>query len=72
METAQMDPEIQSAIMTNITRCLNSQPPIPITEISLTVQAAIDIQNDIGWENFFEGWVAKEWEHTQIAYYEWC
>ena len=72
METAQTDPEIQSAIITNLTQCLNGQPPTPITETSQGVHAAIDIQNDIGWENFFEGCIAKEWEYTQIVYYEWC
>jgi hypothetical protein len=72
METAQTDPKIQSAIITHLTQCLNSQPPTPLPETSSHVQAATDIQNDIGWENFFEGCVAKEWEHTQIVYYEWC
>jgi hypothetical protein len=72
METAQMDPEIQSAIITHLTQCLHSQPPTPLPVNSALVQAAIDIQNDIGWKNFFEGCVAKEWEHTQIIYYEWC
>jgi hypothetical protein len=72
METAQTDPDIQYAIITHLTQCLNSSPQIPIIETSPKVQAAIDIQTDIGWENFFEGCVAKEWEHIQIIYYEWC
>jgi hypothetical protein len=72
MGTAQTDPEIQSVIITHLTQCLNSQPPTPLPITSPHVQAAIDIQNDIGWENFFEGCVAKEWEHTQIVYYYWC
>lgn len=72
METAQTDPQIQSAIVTHLTQYLNSQPPTPFSSPSPTVQAAIHIQNDIGWENLFEGCIAKEWEHTQIVYYEWC
>jgi hypothetical protein len=72
METAQTDPDIQYAIITHLTQCLNSSPQIPIIETSPKVQAAIDIQTDIGWENFFEGCMAKEWEHIQIIYYEWC
>jgi hypothetical protein len=71
-ETEQMDPAIQSAIIAHLSQCLNSQPPIPIPETSPTIQSAINIQNDISWENFFEGCIAKEWEHNQIVYYEWC
>jgi hypothetical protein len=72
METAQTDPDIQYAIITHLTQCLNSSPQIPIIETSPKVQAVIDTQNDIGWEKFFEGCMAKEWEHLQIIYYEWC
>ena len=54
METAQTDPKIQSAIITHLTQCLNSQPPTPLPETSPHIQAVIDKQNDIGWENFFE------------------
>jgi hypothetical protein len=72
METVQTDPAIQSAILANLTQCLTRLPSSPIHETSPVIQAAIHIQNDIGWENFFEGCIAKEWEQIQIAYYEWC
>ncbi len=30
---------------------------------------ALDQQTTIGWQLFFEGWIAREWEQIQQAYY---
>jgi hypothetical protein len=35
-------------------------------------QEALQIQDGIGWDNFFEGCIATRWEHVQDAHYTWC
>jgi len=37
----------------------------------LGLDGAIDRQETIGWQLFFEGFLAKEWVETQQAYYRW-
>ena len=39
---------------------------------SVMLQHAIQHQDAIGCDNFFEGRIAKDWEQAQDAYYKWC
>jgi hypothetical protein len=36
------------------------------------LQEALQTQDAIGWDNFFEGCIAHKWEHIQDAHYTWC
>jgi hypothetical protein len=44
---------------------------LPFQTNSVGLQDAIQSQDAIGWDNFFEGCLAKDWEQAQDAYYKW-
>jgi hypothetical protein len=44
----------------------------PIQTNSVGLQDAIQSQDAIGWDNFFEGCIAKDWEQAQDTNYKWC
>jgi hypothetical protein len=72
MDTAQTDPGIKTAISSRLHDWLSLQPITPIPHLQPTILEALHLQDDIGWENFFEGCVAMEWEAIQDEYYSWC
>jgi hypothetical protein len=72
MEEVQTDPEIRTAIVTRLVQWADNLPMLPIQTDSVVLQDAIQHQDDIGWDNFFEGRIAKDWEQAQEAYYKWC
>jgi hypothetical protein len=48
------------------------QPPHASHSNRLGGFAGCHTQDAIGWDNFFEGCIAKDWEQAQAAYYKWC
>jgi hypothetical protein len=73
MEEVQTDPEIRTAIETRLlSQWLDNLPMLPIQTDSVGLQDAIQSQDAIGWDNVFEGYIAKDWEQAQDDYYKWC
>ena len=72
MTKEQTDPEIHRVLLVRLSQLLNHLPLTPIATHMEDLQAAIDSQDAIGWDNFFEGCIALEWERVQAAYYAWC
>jgi hypothetical protein len=70
-EEVQTDPENRTAIETRMSP--NSRTTYPCFPFKQTRWAcrmpAIQSQDAIGWDNFFEGCSAKDWEQEQDAYY---
>ena len=67
MESVDTDPDISATIIAFLhswrsDSYLNYNPPFCIRD-------AIQQQSDIGWNLVLEGWLAKEWELVQQAYY---
>ena len=55
MEEVQTDPEIRTAIETRLLQWADNLPMLPIQTDSVVLQDAIQHQDAIGWDNFFEG-----------------
>ena len=72
MQSSLTSPDIRLVINTRLSQLFQRQPITPIPSLSADTQAALAIQDDIGWENFFEGCIAQAWEEVQAAYYRWC
>lgn len=72
MDNAQTDPGVKTAITARLHQLLSQQPFLPIPNLQPPVQAALNLQDAIGWENFFEGCTVIEWEAIQSDYYDWC
>jgi hypothetical protein len=72
MEDVQTATDINQAITTRLTQWSAQLPFTPIPLLTEDTQAAVAAQDDIGWDNFFEGRVAKDWEYAQDSHYKWC
>ncbi len=68
MTSVQTDPDIQEAIISHLSKWRLGSDENGMAPFQL--HPAIEQQNDIGWNNFLEGWVTFEWELVQQAYYE--
>jgi hypothetical protein len=66
------DPGIRTAIETHLFKWSDNLPMLPIQTDSVGLQNAIQHQDAIGWNNFFEGCITKDWEQAQDDYYKWC
>jgi hypothetical protein len=69
MQSSLTSPDIRLVINTRLSQLFQCIPVTPISSILADTQAALTIQDDIGWENFFEGCIAQAWEEAQAAYY---
>ena len=65
-------PDIQLVFTTRLSQLFQQLPFTTIPSITANAQAVLLTQDAIGWENFFEGCIAHEWEAIQEAYYQWC
>jgi hypothetical protein len=72
MISSQTSPAIQTTILTRLSQWATLQPLTPLPNIPDTLMSALQSQDEIGWDNFFEGCTAKAWEEHQQAYYDWC
>mgnify|MGYP003519673277 CR=1 FL=1 len=72
MEETQTAPEIRAVIKTRMSQWSDGRPMPPIQTNTAGLQDALHAQDAIGWDNFFEGCIAKEWEQVQDAHYKWC
>jgi hypothetical protein len=72
MTSSLTSPDIRLVINTRLSQLFHRLPLSPIPNISDKVQEALGIQDEIGWENFFEGCLVQDWEAAQDAYYKWC
>ncbi len=68
MESVQTDPEVQEVIIAKLISWWSGSENNYTVPFQL--QPAVQQQNDIGWNNFLEGWVSFEWELVQQAYYD--
>ena len=64
-------PEISSAITSRLNTVSCQTVPHDFDFLFPGVQAALEDQDFIGWNNFFEGCIASSWTETQQKYYEW-
>ena len=61
MEEVQTGPEIRTAIETFLSQWSDNLPMLPIQTDSVGLQdTSIQSQDAIGWDNFFEGCIAKD------------
>ena len=72
MEAAQTAPKIQHVITTQLNQLLNDMPRSPIATTLTGLQTALQLQDQVGWANFFEGRMVTDWERVQEDYYKWC
>jgi hypothetical protein len=72
MTSSLTSPDIRLVINTRLSQLFHRLPLTPIPNISEKVQEALGIQDEIGWETFFEGCLVQDWEAAQDAYYQWC
>jgi hypothetical protein len=72
MDSETTQPDIKAALLDRLTQWANNLPPTSSTTYSTSIHAALQIQDAIGWDNFFEGCIAKNWEEIQQSYYTWC
>ncbi len=68
MDSVDTDPDISKAIL----HYLNSWRSNSSSDYNVPfwLRDTIKQQADIGWNLFLEGWIAKEWELVQQAYYQ--
>jgi hypothetical protein len=72
MHSSLTSPDIQLVVTTRLGQLFSNLPFTPIPSLADDAQAALLIQDSIGWANFFEGCIAQEWEAIQEAYFHWC
>jgi len=72
MVEAQTAPEVRTVILTRLSQWSTGSPLTPIDTSFAGLQHALHTQDGIGWDAFFEGRVAIEWEQVQETYYLWC
>jgi hypothetical protein len=72
MTSSQTAPTIQTTILTRLLQWANIQPFAPLPNTPDTLLTALQSQDDIGWDNFFEGCTSQAWEEHQQAYKDWC
>lgn len=61
MTSVQTDPDYQEAIISQLSKWRSGSVDVGMVPPP-QLQPAMDQQNDIGWNNFIEGWVSFEWE----------
>jgi len=71
MDKELMAPEISSAITSRLNTVSCQTVPHDFDFLFPGVQAALEDQDFIGWNNFFEGCIASSWTETQQKYYKW-
>jgi hypothetical protein len=72
MQSSLTSPDIRLVINTRLQQLFRQLPLAPFPSLSNDLQQALNVQDDIGWENFFEGCIAQEWEAIQSTHYQWC
>ena len=67
MSSVSTDPDIQDAILQH----LKSWRAGNTTHVNTAhdLQDLIQLQEQMGWQSFFEGWIPAGWEEVQQAYY---
>ena len=68
MTLTQTAPTIQTTIITHLTQWSNNQPFSAIPNLPKDTHRALHNQDEIGWDNFFEGKLTNDWEQIQTAY----
>jgi hypothetical protein len=63
----QTDPDIQHTIIAYLKSWRDDTTVNAST--SFMLEGIMEHQSSIGWQRFFEGWTAIEWERAQQAYY---
>jgi hypothetical protein len=67
MSQVQTDPDVQHAILSHLQSWReNNGEPLPT---NFLLDEAVSSQERLGWQRFFEGWIAVEWSSAQQAYY---
>eukprot|EP00957_Ditylum_brightwellii_P056006 4244294-Ditylum_brightwellii.AAC.1 len=46
-----------------------SPPQIPRDDLGQHLMAAVEVQHDLGWDNFMKGRVATHWGHAQEVHF---
>ncbi len=67
MESVDTDPDLQDAILLQLDSWRTGQDTRHFSPFHL--HDAIQSQQRIGWQSFFEGWLVLEWEGIQQAFY---
>ena len=70
MSSVSTDPDIQDAILHHLKDWRNGN--VEFREYAHDLRDLIQEQSNIGWQNFFEGWIPSGWEEAQHAYYSHC
>jgi hypothetical protein len=67
MSSVSTDPDIQDAILHHLKDWRNGN--VEFREYAHDLRDLIQEQSNIGWQNFFEGWIPSGWEEAQHAFY---
>jgi hypothetical protein len=72
MSNNQTAPEVRTVITTRLKQWSGNLLMTPIETTTYGLQDALTLQDEIGWDNFFEGRIATRWEQIQNEHYAWC
>jgi hypothetical protein len=68
MTSINTDPNIASTIIEYLDSWRNDIPPSG--QLDTDINTLIQLQSQIGWQSFLEGFTHRKWEEAQISYYK--